>query len=374
MKSLLVGNGSCRRAAAVALTALLAGDIAIAASLARGSIAGKIFDKRTQELLSDVTIGVRALTSGEVFEVKTDGNGVYFVEDAPDGVYAFTLSADGIDYPLPERFDVRVGMPFLLESCFEIDRQTLTAGLRAECDSGFVELARVANIGPHRFMVEQRNQEQDDDAEPPPAVPDSNDVPLVPETIDHDELECLVRDRYPIVDASISPGEAVQTSRVYFRSDKYPDFYYVEMPSENPTIDDFRAVLPKPSAETERIYYYLEAVDSNFDGLQTEEFDPEVLDVDDCDDPAAAYLGEDPGIVIGATTAGAAAIPPGFQAVGITGFLSSVGVLTTVGGAAAATGGIASTTGIVLVVAGTTAAAAGTTVAVTGDKEASDVK
>ncbi len=382
MKSLRAEKRTCRRGALAVLLTLLMSQGAVAASLARGTIAGKIFDKTTQELLEDVTIGAHALTSDETFEATTDANGVYYVEDAPDGVYAFTLRAEGIDYPVAERFDVRVGRPFLLESCFEIDRSTLTANVRAECDSGFTELARVVSIGPHRFMIPQ---ESSADQEQPPSNPTSPegakaDPPpkkafIVPENIEHQELECLVRDMFPIVDADISPGDEVQTSRVYFRSDKYPDFYYVEMVAKNPTIDDFRAVLPKPGAETERIYYYLEAIDSNFDSLQTPEFDPAVLDVEDCDvDPAAMYNGADPEIVIGATTGGAAAIPPGFQALGITGFVSSIGVLTTVGGAAAATGGIVST-GLVLVVAGGTAAAAGTVVVTTtGEKEASPPK
>ena len=113
-------------------------------------------------------------------------------------------------------------------------------------------------------------------------------------------------------------------------------------------------------------------MDANFDSLQTPEYDPEVLEVQDCEDRGGSWFqGEEPSIVIGATSGGAAAIPAGFQAAGITGFVSSVGVLTTVGGAAAAGGGVASTTGLVLVVAGGTAAAAGTTVVVTGDDEAS---
>ena len=378
MKSLRTEKDSFRRGALAVLLTLLMSQGALAASFARGSIAGKIFDKTTQELLEDVTIGARALTSDETFEATTDAKGVYYVEDAPDGVYAFTLSAEGIDYPVAERFDVRVGRPFLLESCFEINRDALTANVIAECDSGFTEQARVVSIGPHRFLIPQENEQQ----QPPPSDPTSSDMDpasnqafIVPDDIEHQELECLVRDRFPVVDADISPGDEVQTSRVYFRSDKYPDFYYVDMAAENPTIDDFRAVLPKPGAETERIYYYLEAVDSNFDSLQTPEFDPEVLDIDDCDDPSAVYDGDDPRIVIGATSGGAAAIPPGFQAVGITGFVSSIGVLTTVGGAAAATG-IASTTGLVLVVAGSTAAAAGTTVVITttDEKEASPTR
>ena len=382
-----------------------------AATEARGSLAGEVFDKQTEALVPDVTIDAYALTSGEEFHVVTDTEGGYVVEDAPAGVYSFTLAAGGEDYVVQERLDVRVGMPFLLETCFELDGETNTAHVLDECDSGFVEEARVATIGPHLFLKPQDIPERDPEGQPgqdgviepdpessyadqdpdpqasPEQYPDEQPEQLdpaaensdladssmvMPEAISHDELECLTYDHFPLVDANITPGEMIQISRVYFRSDKYPDFYYVDMGAEHPTIDDFRAILPKPSLETKRIYYYVESVDANFDSLQTPEYDPEVLEVQDCKDRGAGWFqGEEPGIVIGAIQAGAAAIPPGFQAAGITGFVSSVGVLTSVGGAAAAGGGVPSSTGLVLVVAGGTAAAAGTTVVVTGDDEAS---
>ena len=386
-----------------------------AAAVARGSLAGKVFDKHTEALVADVTVAAYALTSGEEFHVVTDANGSYLVEDAPTGVYSFTLAAEGEDYVVQERLDVRVGMPFVLESCFELDGETNTAHVLEECDSGLVEEARVATIGPHRFLKPQDIREQDPEGEPEPdgivePDPESSDgatpeqdppeqdpkdeqpgqagqldpatedsdladpFMAMPDAIAHDELECLTYDHFPLVDANIAPGEMIQISRVYFRSDKYPDFYYVDMGAENPTIDDFRAILPKPSRETERIFYYVESVDANFDSLQTPEYDPEVLEVQDCEDRGGSWFqGEEPSIVIGATSGGAAAIPAGFQAAGITGFVSSVGVLSSVGVAAATGGGVAaaSSTGLVIVVAGTTAAVAGTTVVVTGDDEAS---
>lgn len=406
------GRLSAAPAGVIAVVAVVAGLASLvpvpstdAAAVARGSLAGKVFDKQTQALIPDVTVDAYALTSGEEFHVVTDAEGGYVVEDAPTGVYSFTLVAGGKDYVVQERLDVRVGMPFLLESCFELDGETNTAHVLDECDSGLVEEARVATIGPHRFLKPQDIRGRDPEGQPGPdgiveLDPESSDEATpeqdpqdeqpklldpatedsdladpfmaMPDAIAHDELVCLTYDHFPLVDANIAPGEMIQVSRVYFRSDKYPDFYYVDMGPENPTIDDFRAILPKPSPETERIFYYVESVDANFDSLQTPEYDPEVLEVQDCEDRGAAWFqGEEPGIVIGATQGGAAAIPPGFQAAGITGFVSSLGVLTTVGGAAAASGGVASTTGLVLVVAGGTAAAAGTTVIVTGDDEAS---
>jgi hypothetical protein len=152
--------------------------------------------------------------------------------------------------------------------------------------------------------------------------------------IRHEALECLSSDEFPLVDANIDPHPDVRTAKVYFRSDKYPDFYYVimELPPKRPEEDFFLGVLPKPSPETERIIYYVEAVSAAFNSERSEEHDP--LVDEECDrDPAAAYwAGQDPGIIVGATTAGATALPPGFQAVGIVGTIASTGAASGVGG------------------------------------------
>jgi len=146
--------------------------------------------------------------------------------------------------------------------------------------------------------------------------------------IGHTPLECLLRDQFPELLAKIQPGAEIKTAKVYFRSDKYPDFYYVEMKVWK---RDFLGILPKPGPETERIIYYVEAVDNFFNGARTEEYDPKIDEA--CRRRApAAFLGDDPGIIVGATRAGMAAIPPGFQAAGIAGFISAAGVTSGVSG------------------------------------------
>jgi hypothetical protein len=360
-------SAACRAAILALPLALPASTEAAALTSIRGSIAGKVFDSATKKLLADVTVGAQTVTGDESFEATTDARGSYYVENAPAAVYTFFLRSGGVDFPVHERMDVRVGMPFLLESCFALDAEKKTASVLAECKSGFVEEARVATIGPMRFLLPPHFRDQDT----APAA----DAPQAPSTIDHDGIECLSHEHFPLVDAGIRPGDMVQTSRVYFRSDKYPDFYYVEMTKEHPTIDDFEAILPKPGPETERIIYYLESVDTNFDSLQTPEFNPEVIDADECErrGPPAWYDG-DPSIIVGATQTGAAAIPPGFEAVGITGFVNSLGVLSSIGGGAAG-GVVGSTVGTVLIVSGGAAAAAtGIVVATSGGQEASPPK
>ncbi len=333
---------------------------ASASTLVRGTIAGKVYDFETKKLLPQVAVGVRTIETDEAFEAVTDASGSYVVRDAPAAIFAFTLKSGALEVPVKERMDLRVSMPFILESCFVLDTSKKTASVRAECRSGFVEEARVATIGPHRLLLPDRLQEL-------PAEGDG--APSMPTGIDHAGIECLTHDHYPKVDAGIRPGEQVQTSRVYFRSDKYPDFYYVEMTKEHPTIDDFQALLPKPGPETERIIYYLESVDTNFDNLQTIEFAPEVIAAEECRRRGTpAWFEGDPSIVVGATQAGAAAIPPGFQAAGITGFVNSLGVLSTIGIGGGAGGAVGSAAGAVLVVGGGAAAAATGVVIVAGDE------
>jgi hypothetical protein len=342
------------------------GVVAAAPASIHGAIAGRVYDAETRKPLAGIGVTAETITGDESFTAVTDANGTYHVPSAPAAIYSFTLTAQGVSVPVTERMDVRVAMPFILEGCFEIDRAKSSARVQAVCQSGFVEEARVATIGPHRFLLPEDLQEQPapESGEPPPAI-------------EHDGIECLSHDHFPQVDAGIHPGEQVQTSRVYFRSDKYPDFYYVEMTAAHATVDDFRALLPKPGPETERIYYYVEMIDNKFNPGQTAEFDPEVIDAEECARRGAPawFTGEDPSIVLGATTPGAAAIPPGFQAVGITGFINSLGIFTSVGGGAA--GGAAAGTAVstALVVSGAAAAAAATGIVVaTSGEEASPPK
>ena len=173
--------------------------------------------------------------------------------------------------------------------------------------------------------------------------------------IGHEAHDCWPEDQFPELAAKIQPGEEILKAKVYFRSDKYPDFYYVEMATK-PSAEDFLAILPKPGPETERVIYYLEAIDSTFNGARTEEYDPEVEDPCKRRDPAA-YTGTDPGIVVGATKAGVAAVPPGFQAAGIVGFITAAGVGTAAGsglgiGTAVAVAGVAAGAAGAVVVAG----------------------
>jgi len=129
-------------------------------------------------------------------------------------------------------------------------------------------------------------------------------------TIQHQALECLPNNQFPQLDATIQPGAEVQSAKVYFRAEAFPDFYYVLMkrPEAAASLDLFQAILPKPSPDTARVVYYLEAVNQAYQSGRGRENTSEVSSDEDCKrrDPAAAFFpGERPGIVVGATRVGA---------------------------------------------------------------------
>jgi hypothetical protein len=117
--------------------------------------------------------------------------------------------------------------------------------------------------------------------------------------------------------------------------------------------DVFQAILPKPTPETFAVFYYIEAVDEEFNSSRSAENNAEVMeDANQCRrrDPEVAYFaGNSPGIVVGSTVPGASALPPGFLAEGIVSYIA----------AASATGGGLGT-GATLAFAAGAAAAAGT--------------
>jgi PKD repeat protein len=183
----------------------------------------------------------------------------------------------------------------------------------------------------------------------------SSNVQAQAPTIQHSALECFPNDQFPQVFATVDSENVIETGRVYFRSDQYPDFYYVEGEFQEDTL---QATLPVPSEATARVIYYIEVVDDAYNSSRTEEFGPDVTSGSDCrrKDPGAAWFtGSNPNIVIGATKAGMAAVPPGFQAAGIVGFVTAAGTAAGVGG------GIGAGTAVAV---GAGAAAAGTVAAV----------
>ncbi len=174
----------------------------------------------------------------------------------------------------------------------------------------------------------------------------------------HEPVVCITAGQYPVIEAAVPAGTDLRSAKVYFRSDKYPKFYFVEMTRE---ANGLRSVLPKPSPETEHIIYYIEAVDVSFNNTIDAEHTAEISN--QCerlapkdDDPLLV----DPSIIVGATEAGAPSLPPGFEAAGIIGSLSSAGLLSGLGGGP----GI----GTAAIIGGAAAGVGGAAVVVTGSE------
>ena len=328
-----------------------------------GSIAGNVFDKSTRVSLEGVIVSAQKITTNERFTGQaTDARGSYLISPVPPGLYVFYLEHEGIEYAVTERFDLRTGVDFLMEGCFQLDRNSLAAELIPDCKSGAYAESQVVSLGPHRFVLPLTREATT------AAVTAQGSLVLT-----HSAVECIANDQHSILGANVQPGDQVQSCRVYFRAAQHPDFYYVEMDRVGAVCT---GTMPMPSPETAQVIYYIEAVDLGFNPAQSGENIANVTDSGECrrrDPGAAYYTGEDPGIIVGATIAGASAIPLGFQAAGIAGFISAAGAVSTAAAVGAAAAAGIGTLGIVLIVAGG-AAAAGGIIAVTREDEASPIQ
>jgi hypothetical protein len=147
--------------------------------------------------------------------------------------------------------------------------------------------------------------------------------------IDHKAVGCIVVGKYPKMNACFSPAADLARSRVYFRPEGVPSWYYVEMKSEQPC---FTGTLPKPGKKLvgKKIEYYVEAQNKAFEPARTAEFDPIVVkSAQECKKnvPVAPFLNN-------ATVAVFPSVPAGFVGGGI-GTAAVVGI---VGAGAAAAG------------------------------------
>jgi PKD domain-containing protein len=130
--------------------------------------------------------------------------------------------------------------------------------------------------------------------------------------IDHKQVGCIVVGKYPKMNACFTPASQVARSRVYFRPEGTPSWYYVEMKSETPC---YAGILPRPGKKLigTKIDYYVEAQDRAFNPARTAEYAPVVVRSEqECkkDVPVAPFLNS-------ATVAVFPAMPAGFVAGGI---------------------------------------------------------
>jgi Domain of unknown function DUF11 len=158
--------------------------------------------------------------------------------------------------------------------------------------------------------------------------------------IEPDPIECWPTDEFLIVHSGFVPIEDVQSAKFYFRSIKYPDYYFVDLELSP---GGGSAVVPKASPDTGEVAYYVELLTPGYAAFRTEEKTAPVSTSTECKrrDPAALFFkGQNPNIVVNAVRPGAPPLPPGFQADGILGpAVSGGGSAKTVGILAGAGGG-----------------------------------
>jgi hypothetical protein len=203
---------------------------------------------------------------------------------------------------------------------------------------------------------------------PPVTATATAPTPATP-TISHDPLACMAADANPLVLADITAQAQVHKSRVYFKAHQFPDWYYVDM--KVPNQPHYQALLPQPLPDTDKVDYYIHALDTTLETARTDQFEPEVRKAGCRPDERAAAAQVDPQdatqLVVGGTKEGQPPIPPGFSKKGIFAFVAVTGAVVT-GAAlvAAATTTAAATTAGATTAAATTAAATTTTAAAAG--------
>lgn len=147
-------------------------------------------------------------------------------------------------------------------------------------------------------------------------------------TFAHDPLTCMSTDQFPIVEAELDPAEsrALRLAQVYFKASRTTAWYVVEMePGEG---SRFRAMLPRPLLETDRVDYYLFFLSNSFEPAQSEEFSVSVTDTGCGAKTRAAPTSVS--LTLRATTANQPYLPPGFNAQGISSFVTAAGNTVTI--------------------------------------------
>jgi hypothetical protein len=175
--------------------------------------------------------------------------------------------------------------------------------------------------------------------------------------IDHQQVACVVAEKFALFSARFDPAENVARARVHFRAEGGPVWYYVEM---KPQANAFSGTLPKPRKSTKKIQYYIEVVDKAFAESRTPEYAPDVVESAAACGMKKAMAGvANAASVVVSGPVGAPLVPAGFASSGIVAAGAAAGVAV---GAAA---GI-STAAIVAGVVGGGAAVAGVAVATGG--------
>jgi len=181
----------------------------------------------------------------------------------------------------------------------------------------------------HRSVVEAVARP----AEPAPPPPPATEPPAPVSgglSVSHESIDCIVAGEYSRVEARLAPADRVARARAYFRAAGTPVWYYVEMRADP---EAFVGVLPQAKRETERVEYYVQALDASFGEARTPEHTARVVGGrSECSERVAAAVLPAAKVLVGAP-AGAPLVPAGFSPAGIAGATGGAG-----GGGAGASG------------------------------------
>jgi len=116
-----------------------------------------------------------------------------------------------------------------------------------------------------------------------------------------------------VVVADVTAPAKVQKSRVYFKAHQFPDWYYIDMKAANRP--HYQALLPQPLPETQKVDYYIHALEHHAPDHRTDQYEPAVSKGGCRRNERAAAAEVDAQeanqIVIGGTREGQPPIPPG---------------------------------------------------------------
>lgn len=175
--------------------------------------------------------------------------------------------------------------------------------------------------------------------------------------IDHQPVGCVVAERFPRLEARLSPADTVAVARVLFHPENAQHWYAVVMKSEGP---GFSGVLPKPKKSLKAFRYYIEVTGKALGSSRTADYTTNVVaSPGECKGKLVAAALASASVLL-QVPAGAAALPAGFASTGVV--AAGSGAAGAASGTAVGGGGL-STGALVGIVAGAGAAAAGVVVA-----------
>jgi len=115
-------------------------------------------------------------------------------------------------------------------------------------------------------------------------------VPGTAPTVEHDPVDCLVAERYPLLPACFRPNDQVARGRIYFQAEGMTQWYFVEMKASMPC---WNGVLPKPTRALidRHLNYYIETITRSLGSARTPEYAALVVrSAEECKLPKVAAI------------------------------------------------------------------------------------